>query len=115
MEPPKTRWGCRRIGRPKLRWMDGTVDDLRMLNVRKWGLRVLDKRVISSSSSSYTFKFCTAALTPENSMLFGSQPYFLHLMAPICDMTSSPLALQLTLTACNLVCCVVAVKSIFLL
>jgi hypothetical protein len=28
--------GCRRVGRPKFRWMDGIEDDHRMLCVRRW-------------------------------------------------------------------------------
>jgi hypothetical protein len=31
--------GCRRVGRPKLRWMAGIEDDLRMLSVRGWRQR----------------------------------------------------------------------------
>jgi hypothetical protein len=51
------------VGRPKLRWMDGIKDDVRMLSVRGWRRRVgkicwkrlgpkLGCRTISSSSSS---------------------------------------------------------------
>jgi hypothetical protein len=36
--------GCRRVGRPKLRWMDGIKDDLRVLSVRGWRRRALDRR-----------------------------------------------------------------------
>jgi hypothetical protein len=28
--------GCRRVGRPKLRWMDGIEDERRILGVRGW-------------------------------------------------------------------------------
>jgi hypothetical protein len=36
--------GCKRVRRPKLRCMDGIEDDLRMLSVRGWRLRALDRR-----------------------------------------------------------------------
>jgi hypothetical protein len=40
--------GCRIFGRPKLRWMDGWMDgvedDFRMLSVRGWRQRALDRR-----------------------------------------------------------------------
>jgi hypothetical protein len=36
--------GCRRVGRPELRWMDGIEDDLRMLSVSGWRRRGLDRR-----------------------------------------------------------------------
>jgi hypothetical protein len=36
--------GCRRVGRPKPRWMDGIEDDHRMLSVREWRRRALDRR-----------------------------------------------------------------------
>jgi hypothetical protein len=36
--------GCRRVGRPELRFMDGIQDDLRMFSVRGWRRRALDRR-----------------------------------------------------------------------
>jgi hypothetical protein len=36
--------GCRRVWRPKLRWMDGIEDALRMPNVRRLRQRALDRR-----------------------------------------------------------------------
>jgi hypothetical protein len=36
--------GCRRVGIPKLRWMDGIDDDLRMRSVRGRRRRALDRR-----------------------------------------------------------------------
>jgi hypothetical protein len=35
--------GRRRVGRPKLRWMDLIDVDLRVLNVRRWKRRALDR------------------------------------------------------------------------
>jgi hypothetical protein len=35
---------CRRVGRPKLRWTNGIEDDFRVLNVRGWGRKALDRR-----------------------------------------------------------------------
>jgi hypothetical protein len=35
IHPPKTKWTYR-VGRPKLRWMDETEDDLKLLSVREW-------------------------------------------------------------------------------
>jgi hypothetical protein len=37
--------GYRRAGRPKLRWVDGIEDEVRMLSVKGWRQRALDRRV----------------------------------------------------------------------
>jgi hypothetical protein len=35
---------CRRVGWPKLRWVDGIENDLRMLSVRGWRWRAFGRR-----------------------------------------------------------------------
>ena len=35
--------GSRRVGRPKLRWMDGIEEDLRKIGTRAWRRRALDR------------------------------------------------------------------------
>ncbi|PSN51468.1 hypothetical protein C0J52_00735 [Blattella germanica] len=35
--------GSRRVGRPKLRWMDGIEKDLRTIGTRAWRRRALDR------------------------------------------------------------------------
>ena len=34
--------GSRRVGRPKLRWLDRVEEDLRTLRIRRWRRRALD-------------------------------------------------------------------------
>jgi hypothetical protein len=36
-------YAMRRIGKPKIRWMDGVTDDLRRMGIRRWTEKVRNR------------------------------------------------------------------------